>query len=177
VTDPRADPGWKVDWRLFVPGMTQVAMRAKGSPLATMRSVVMTFTVEVLLFGLVLALLDLEVEEGMSVGLGVAIVGAVGVASLVVGPRLRRLDPSSAGSLLASYRKRFFLRLALAEGTALLGFVFSFLSGSIVTYLAALPFTLLGFARLAPTAASIDRDEQVLRANGCAYPLYETLLG
>ena len=139
-----------------------------------------TFTWALVLFGVVLAFLDLGPDDGedpaVSLGVAVAIVAAAGLVSLVAANFIPALDGSSDSTAAQTYRTRFFLRLATAESVALVGFVLCFLTGSIVPYLAALPFTAIGFWRAAPTKSNIQRDQDALRAQGSPVQLWRVLL-
>jgi hypothetical protein len=106
------------------------------------------------------------------------IVFAVGNGALIfsnIFTRSRRLDCSSDAALAASYRSRFFTRMAFAETPALCGFVSSFVVGEFWPYFLGVVFTIIGFARVAPTVAVLHRDEQELLADGCERSLVRAL--
>jgi hypothetical protein len=117
-------------------------------------------------------------SEEMSPMAVAGIVVAYGISAPFV-PRFveRRLDCSSTDALVRSYQSRFLLRLAIAETSALLGFVGVFLSGAWWPYLLGALFSMVGFARAAPTEASLTRDQEALSAAGCWLPLREALAG
>jgi hypothetical protein len=177
LTDPQEDPGWGFVWKVVVPGAGRPARFKNGSALVTTRMLFASFAWAIVAFGIVLAFLDLGSADALDPGVGVAIVVGVGVVSLVAGRFLPGLDGSSLGRLGQTYRTRLFTGLAIGEAVALIGFVLAFLAGTILTYLVALPFTAIGFARVAPTRSNIERDEQELQALGAAASLQQVLLG
>lgn len=161
------DPGWRP--RL-----------AGGTPdgLLVLRSMFVSFCGGIVLIGVVTVLLVADVDGDLPPALGVMLTAAAGVVAQLVGRSVDRpLDCSSDGALAGSYRNRFFLRLAFAESTALVGFVLSILSGSVLPYLVGMLGTLAGFARLAPTAAHLEADQQELTAGGCGRSLVAALRG
>jgi len=141
-----------------------------------MRQVFVAFVSGIVLLGVVLLFLGLDRVDDVPLELGYAVTAGVGLLSLggsvVAGPRL---DPTDAGTLLASYRTRFFVRLAAGEVPALVGFAMSFVVGSGFPFLVALPFTAIGFLRAAPTAAAITRDDEALATTGSALSLRNVL--
>ena len=115
-------------------------------------------------------------DGDLSPAFGVMLTAVAGVVAQAVGRSVERpLDGSSEAALASSYRTRFFLRLAFSESVALVGFVLSILSGSALPYLIGMLGTLAGFARLAPTAAHLEVDQQVLTGQGCALSLVAAL--
>lgn len=143
-----------------------------------MRQIPGSAATAIALYGVVLALLELEIDDALSLTTAILVVAGAGLLSLVAGRFvIPALDCSSAEKLETSYRTRFFLSLAVAELPALVGFVLSFIASSIVPYLVVLPFTAIGFIRLAPTTASIDRNDEDLRSRRCASSLREIFLG
>ncbi|MGK2948727.1 MAG: hypothetical protein ACSLFP_09145 [Acidimicrobiales bacterium] len=150
-----------------------------GTVLQSLRLVLGSFVVALLLIGLVTLMVVDSIDDGdggLSTGVAAAGIVAFGVASLllvrVVEPRL---DCTSDGSLLGTYRTRFFLRLAMAEAVALLGFVAVFLTGDAWLYPFGGAFTTVGFLRAAPTERNLERDEETLNEQGCGRSLRELL--
>jgi hypothetical protein len=96
------------------------------------------------------------------------IVAGVGALSLLVVSRLRqrRLAAESVASLLASYRATFFLQIGAAEAAALVGFIASFVTGSLWTYSVGLAFALAGLCLAAPSRSNIERGQEQLAAMG-----------
>jgi hypothetical protein len=100
-----------------------------------------------------------------------------GVLSLVVSRLFERpLDCSDEAALLVGYRTRFFLRVAVAEAPALVGFVGSFLSGEAWMYPLGALFAAVGFVRLAPTRRNLERDQEELNQRGCGLSLTNLLI-
>ncbi len=94
---------------------------------------------------------------------------AAGIVALVA-RRLfadRALDCTDGATLASSYRTRFFLRMALAESTALIGFALCFVTQSPWPYVVALPFTAVGFLLAAPSSGHLTRDQTRLSTSGC----------
>ena len=177
MTDPAEDPGWPVSWKMFVPWLRGMELRqfSKQGTLAGLRAIFVSFVVAIVLFGVVLALVVSSPTADFNTGLAAAIVAGVGVAMVVVGGVVGRLDGSSAEALAGSYRSRFFVRIATSEAVALVGFVLSFLTGDLVPYLVAMPFTAIGFWRAAPTAQHLQEDQDALNAQGATVSLREVL--
>jgi len=78
-------------------------------------------------------------------------------------------------SLAASYRTRFFLRIAFAGVAALLGFVGFFLTYAWWTYPIGVVITAVGFHRAAPTAVHLAADQDQFSAHGCGRSLLRSL--
>jgi hypothetical protein len=178
LTPPADDPGWRPNWKIFVPGLAPVAMREAGARglLAGLRSVFVSFCVALVLFGVVLLFLPpSDADDPLSDELAMGIVAAVGVVSLAVGLVVGRLDGSSVEALKRSYNQRFFLRIATSELPGLVGFVLAFIAESHLPYFFSLLFVAVGFARAAPTTASIQRDQDQLNAAGSAADLRQAL--
>jgi hypothetical protein len=113
---------------------------------------------------------------GLSPAVGAAVVAAVGVAGWLLSPRLGgRLDCSSAERLVRTYRSRFMVRLAVAEAASLVAFVMVLLTYEPLIYLLGLAFSAAGFARVAPTAGRLARDQDALAISGCAQSLVAVL--
>lgn len=165
------DPGWRpalggLAWGL-VPGLAiRRARRSGGDALLVLRGLFLSFCAAVVLVGVVVVILSAGEgldgsADGTTVGIGVALAGLV---LLVASAWRRPLDGSSDAALAESYRRRFFLRMALAEAAALLGFAGFILSGNPAVYALGAAFTAIGFVLMAPTAGNLARDEEAVRA-------------
>lgn len=143
--------------------------------LATLRQLFLQFCVAFALIGVVAFMLGND-EQRWDPAISVGLIVIVGLASLL-GDRFvaRRLDCTSDGSLVDSYRTRFFLRVAIAEIPALAAFGLSVGAAPWWVYFVGLPFSAFSLVRLAPTARNVERDEQLLRARGCHRPLGQLL--
>jgi hypothetical protein len=140
-----------------------------------LRAAFLKFSIALVVFGVVLAALG-PGSAPAPTAIFTVIVVALGALSLVL-PRFieKPLDCSSNAKLAASYRTRFFLRVALSEGVALWGFVGAINTGKLWLYALGLAFTAIGFLRLAPTAANLAREEQNLAVGGCPCSLIAAL--
>ena len=148
--------------------------------LLVLRTLFGSFVSAIVLIGVVV--LILTSDEGFGGDLAgvpaAAITAVVGILLQVVGGVVERpLTCTDAVGLAASYRNRFFLRLAFAESAALVGFVLVVLSGNPAVYLVGAAVTAYGFARLAPTGDHLERDQEVLRDGGCGLSLEAALRG
>lgn len=106
----------------------------------------------------------------------IAVVAALGCSSLVSQPLISRpLDCASAETLAVSYRARFFVRLATSEVVALAAFVLGATWGPWWVFFLGAAFTLVGFARLAPTQRNLQHDQDCLSLNGCTLSVIAAL--
>src|SRR5882762_1112882 len=131
--NPNDDPGWPRSISVFafmVPGLMRSRLRRSGTDgLMLLRQVTMSFTLSSVLFGVVLAFMQLR--GGRTVPLLAVLVVLAVLTTAMERKAERPLDCSSATALAGSYRTRFFLRVAFAETVALFGFVFAFNGGAI----------------------------------------------
>jgi hypothetical protein len=191
VTEEPRDSGWSRDpgwseairgaWWFVVPFGLQLRLKrldeSGADGLVIMRSVFVAFCGAIVLFALVLAFLnppapDLGTSVWVAVGLVVYGLGAI----FVVTPRIERpLACDSDVVLGGTYRTRFFVRIAVAESVALFGFVAVFMVGPAWLYYIAGAVTLVGFARYAPSAGNLIRDQAELLSRGCERPLIGAL--
>ena len=89
------------------------------------------------------------------VAVAVVVVGAIALSASHIFDR--PLDCTNDDRLAASYRTRFFLRVAFSEAVSLLGFVGFILSNNGWLYALGALFTAIGYYRLAPTAAHLAK--------------------
>ena len=114
-----------------------------------------------------------ELEPDWTLWILFAVVAA---ALLSVGwARDRRLSGTTTQALARSYITRFFVGIGLADSSALLGVAIAFATSRVWPYLVGLAASLTGFAMMAPTARSIQRDEERLRARGSPVSLWDAL--
>ncbi|MGV3759887.1 MAG: hypothetical protein ACO1PW_10160 [Actinomycetota bacterium] len=176
------DPGWSSSKSLLTILVPWVGLRRAqhegAGALEVLRQAFTAFVAALVLIGVVVLVLASGVsdEDAMSPGLVAAGVAGFGVISLFL-PRLfeRPLDCTDAGTLLVGYRTRFFLRLAFAAAAALVGFVGVFLAATWWLYPLGAAFAAIGFARLAPTQANLQRDQDELNLSGCGRSLVHVL--
>lgn len=177
------DPGWSISWRsigaVVVPGMLARTARrgdAGVDQLVVLRQLFLSFVFALALFGVVLAFLYTE-PVAQPVAVMPLVVGIVGISCLVAQRVLRRpLDLTTAPGLASSYRTRFFLRLALGETPALVGFVGFFLYDWWL-YPLGLAFTAVGFAYAAPSVRNLAADQERINAQGSSLRLVAVLRG
>jgi len=185
VTDAaNADPGWGAPRDVafaLVPFVPPSMARTGGDPLIVTRHLFLRFCSAIVLIGVVVLLLGTDPSSDGAVDLGpaLAILGAIGVALVVAAEVVGRrpLDCTSPRTLAGSFRTRFFVRLALGEAAALIGFVALFVVDSPVPYFVGAVFTAVVFARLVPTRAHLAADQLRLRARGCTLDLVAALRG
>jgi hypothetical protein len=179
------DPGWRaslVGLLLFMPGISIVSANrrsGRADGLVLLRTVFLSF-VSALFFVGVVVVLVLDITSGSptaGVFPAAALVVGVGVVGLVASYLLgqRSLDCGSDQALAESYRKSFFLRIALAELAALVAFVASFLVGAGWLYLLGAVFSAAGFAGLAPTAGRLAQRQEDLERAGCPLRLADAV--
>jgi hypothetical protein len=174
------DPGWPISpslLLLLVPGAAARYMRRSAGKdgLVLLRTVFLTFSISVVLIGVVIAVIG-NLPNGPVVP-WVPILVAVAVAC-VIGNRLteKPLDCSSPTALAASFRTRFFVRVAFAETVAMFAFVITFIGGPVWTYDAGAAFTRLRLWTVAaPTRRALAGDQAELDARRCRMPLTRTL--
>jgi hypothetical protein len=177
ATGGEKDSGWRrslVGVLLFMPGVSMLfAQRRAGRVhgLVLLRTVFLSFVSALILVGLVVFILD-ATSGSVAAGaqeLAVAVIVLVGVTGIVVSNLIERrpLDCESDQALAESYRKSFFLRIALAELAALVAFVAYFVAGGVWLYFLGGAFSAVGFARLAPTAGHLARYQEDLARAGC----------
>lgn len=175
------DPGWQLSWKTLVSGLVPRSgpNMAKNSAdsLQLLRSIFVRFCVAVVLIGvIVLVLGDVDPEQPDRPALAVPIVVGVGVICLALQRILPRpLDCSSPATLAATYRTRFFLRIAFAEACSLIAFAVYISIGPGWVYAVGLAFTLFGFAFAAPTVARLRADQDALSLSGCTLSLVAAL--
>lgn len=117
-------------------------------------------------------------DTAFSPALATGLVAVMGAVTALYGPRVGGdLDPSTVATLVDSYRRRFILRLAISESVALAGFIGSILAGSVLPYAVGFCFAVIGFARIRPTPARIEADQEQLSLDGCPHSLDATLRG
>jgi F0F1-type ATP synthase membrane subunit c/vacuolar-type H+-ATPase subunit K len=174
------DPGWpSIRYVLLalIPGVgIQLAKRRRADALVALRSVFLSFSGALVLFGVVLAVLGLPNGPVMP---WLPILVAYAAASvLAVRFFVKPLDCSSPSKLAESYRTRFFLVIALSESVALFAFVFTFIGGPRWIYYVGGAFSIYRFWTVAPpTPSGIARDQARLEASGCELSLISALRG
>ena len=177
------DPGWRLSPRTLlymVPGYLGYETRRGGNGrhdgLEAMRQVCLTFSLSIILFGVVLVAV-VHGEEKAPAGpwiIGVAIASALSLgAEELVGRR--RLDCADPTSLATTYRSRFFIRITFSQAIAVFAFVGAMTVSEWWLYWMFLPFAFGGLARAAPTRGHLASDQDQLHADGCHLSLVRAL--
>jgi hypothetical protein len=181
--DQADDPSWlsprALLWALVPPLAVRRAQRAGDlNTLQMLRLFFTSFALSIVLIGVAVLLIadDEKAEPRLDVSLVAAGVVAYGLLSLVV-PRLieRPLPCSDETALVVGYRTRLFLRIAFANAAALIGFVGFSLSEEAWMYPLGALFTVMGYARLAPSRRNLENDQQELSQRGCSLSLASAL--
>jgi hypothetical protein len=179
----RDDPGWRgslVGLFILIPGISLVlAQRRAGQVdgLVLIRTLYLSFVASLAAIGGVVLVILGVTSRSEGAATAAVLVVLVGLVS-VLGSRLlgdRPLDCQSEQALAESYRKSFFLRIALAELVALVAFAASFVVDAGWLYLLGGAFSAVGFAWLAPTAGHLARRQEDLRLGGCAHSLRDAI--
>ena len=176
------DPGWRrslVGLILLMPGVSLVlAQRRAGlvDGLVLLRTLYLSFVSALVGIALVIAVIlgiPADPETPRNVGVATIIVVVVGLVSLLGARHFshRALTCNSEQDLAESYRKSFFLGVALAELAALVAFVASFVVDAGWLYLLGAAFSAIGFAWLAPTVGHLARRQGDLSRAGCQFSL------
>jgi hypothetical protein len=184
---PSEDPGRRQAWRGLawgaIPGVgishqRRLVASGRTDTLTTLRALFGSFCAGYALLGIVVAVLsgaaDLDIGlSGTAVGIAVLAIGLLALLALRF--ISRPLDCRGTVKLAASYNTRFFVRMALAESVALLGFAGFIVTGHGWLYPLGLAFTAVGFYWLAPTARNLARDQEELNKAGCSESLVAAL--
>lgn len=162
------DPGWPPLWKslvsMVVPGMAaRRAMRADDGLLA-LRSIFLAYVLSLGAIAVVSIVVSSGVERSDARSAAV-LVAAWAIAAQVLARVVPK--PLDCAALGDSYRRRFFLRVALYESAALVAFVAVILTAHPELYLIGGMSTVVGLARTAPTEANLERDQQELHLAGC----------
>jgi F0F1-type ATP synthase membrane subunit c/vacuolar-type H+-ATPase subunit K len=175
------DPGWPSAVSvllMLLPGapIWLPRRRSAGDPLMSLRSTFLSFSLALVMFGVVLTFIGGLPNGPVVAWIPVLIVFAV---ASVVAVRLvtsRPFDCSSDAALAGSYRTRFFATIALTEAVALFGFVFTFIGGPAWTFDAGAVFAILRlWTTNAPTRSGLRRDQDALNAQGCGRSLVQAI--
>jgi hypothetical protein len=177
------DPGWPgavAVMLMLVPGARLLYMRRQrsGDPLVLLRAVFLSFSIALVAFGVVLAVIG-GLPNGPVVPWLPILIALCGAS--VVGVHIVMQKPlacASEGALAASYRARFFATIAMTEAVALFAFVFTFIGGPAWIYDVGGAFALIRFwTTIAPTRSALMRDQDILDTRGCPLSLIAALRG
>ncbi|MEZ5140564.1 MAG: hypothetical protein R2702_07840 [Acidimicrobiales bacterium] len=180
------DPGWGRPRDIALGAVApQLALRRAGgpgeqAPVVPLRILSVSFATGLVLIAAVTLFVTAGTSGDGAIPTIPAAIAAAGLALAgVAGGRTWRATLACAptAELVAAYRVRFLVRLALCEGPAMAGFVLAILTGSPLPYLAALPIALVGIALDAPTAARLRAEDERLALTGCGTSLHGALVG
>lgn len=158
-------------------------MERKGvDSLTALRGIFLTWLEAIALILFILVLLSIGVGSEDDPGIsppvlsgGIAILGVIAIR-LVVWARSKELNLAGEDKLRDSYASKFFLGMALSQAVFLVGFVGFFTSDSWAPILVSLPFTLVGFSLIAPSAANLSRHQQEISMKGSSLSLTSVLV-
>jgi hypothetical protein len=176
------DPGWQLSWKtalyMVVPQLAMREARRAPDALVSLRRVFVAFCSALVLIGVVVVILG-DLREGKNlVALAVVVTVAAGCLSLVAQRLLSKpLDCASPEQLAATYRSRFFLRVAFSDASALIAFAMNIATGAWWVYYIGAAFAAIGFAMLAPTRDHLRREADALAMAGCPHSLIAALRG
>jgi len=178
MADDGRDPGWGPAARNAWKGMVPASATRRLDGLSSLRLFYVATLLALLLIGLVLWFMG-PGEERLDRGTALVILATVAaVGTSIVGMiRSRPLRGSGPGAVAGAYRARTFVRIAVAEWIALLGFVLFFFTGTSMTYLVAVTLAVPAYAMAAPTAGDIARHQEGLNEHGIGIDLLGALLG
>lgn len=176
--DDATDPGWGSVSELAATAVRpDLSFRGLPNVLAATRSTVALYSVGYAVIGLMaFAIVALNEIDGASRGVASLVVAAIG--AVLVGASWfadGTLPCESPAALAAGYFKRFMMRLTLVSAVALIGFVATILSSSVLPYFVGVLCAAVGLALNAPTRWRLDRDQSALNASGCTLNLIATL--
>ena len=177
-----ADPGWgeaigKLPTTLLpTRGMRMAFASADG--LTVMRVLWLTFTAAMVLLGVVVVLIDSFAPGGGVDGRVVvaAVVGFGVLAQLVATKAVDEVTGATPAEVRTSAQRAFFLRVALAQPAALLGFLGFVVSGNVAVYVAGLAVAMVGLWEAAPTRSWIERGQRQLHDAGSEVDLLAALV-
>lgn len=176
------DPGWgqairKVPVALLPTRGMRLAVSSRDG-LTVMRIAWITFTFVMVLIGAAVVAIDQALPGGGTDG---RVVGAVvliaGVFSQVASTKF---VPDVEGTTMPAARgtaqRAFFVRVAFAQPSALLGFLGFAISGNVAIYLLGFVVGLTGMFDAAPTTGWIEKGQAQLKASGSDVELLAALV-
>ena len=178
--EPSQDPGWgrprDIALALVAP---QIAVRrGQLTQLSGLRVLFLAFSMALALISFVVVPFlntGAEPENALDPTVAAATLFAIGlalhVASQLFSRRARFHSCRSSAELAGLFRSLFFVQVAFAEASGLLGFVAFFLTGSVIPYVVGIAWTAFGFLRIAPTRRRLERLQDELTLQGCPHQL------
>lgn len=154
---------------------------ARATGIRVYWTLLQSLAISIVLIGVVIGIASSKFHRhssGSETLLAAVVVAFVGMVLQLVADRVERpLNGSSAAALLLSYRARFFLRVGFGEAPTMISIVAVVLTGRWEIFIVGALFALVTFARLAPTSAHLDRDQQAIAEAGSTLSLRDTLNG
>ena len=184
MNGPVEDPGWGPAAKglvfPFVPMLGARRAMSGTNGLIVMRQAWCAFVGGITVVGVVVVVLRLSggfeaAIDGSTAALAVAVIGVL--AQLFASRGLPPLTGDNERAVATRFQRSFFLRIALAEAPALVGFVAFILSGNAAVYFVGYTISAFGLVRCAPTAARLEATQQRLEASGSGVNLLAALVG
>lgn len=178
------DPGWKPALAPFVKRLLTPWRGTRFEPppqktdsLILFRTIWLSLVAYLYLFLVVMSFVGLDWSG--DAGRWPLVLTLVGTMSLgIVGwIRQRPLDATDASTLRGSYTTNFYIGFAVAEFSALLAFVASFITGRLWVYLIGLAWATVGMVLIGPTKANLENKQRLLRGRGSPLSLIQALRG
>ena len=158
------------------------AGRGNGSGVRVFWSLLVSFTSAVFFIGLALgiAIKDKVLRKDHVVPMSPELVAlgivVIGIACLIAARLLERpLDGTDGPSLLASFRRRFFLWVAVGEVPLFIGMAAVAATHRFWIYLVGAVFAVVGYVRIAPTTRRLAHDQAQLDRSGASVSLLNVL--
>lgn len=160
---------------MFLPGLGALVMQRRqrgGDGLVALRALFVAFVTPMVWFGVVVLLVVEEDDEPVPVW---PVVGGLVLMGVLAAVASSRVLPLRCGALVSSYRTRLFVRLAMAEATALAGVVATFVTGHGWLYLVGLAASAPVYRRAAPSRPNLVHDQAQLQESACGRDLTAAL--
>jgi probable F420-dependent oxidoreductase len=166
------DPGWRPSLWIMVLALSPFSVMRRANrtgqpPLVVMRSVLLAMSISLLIILFLLTFIRSRIEPTVArwvLALPV-VTGGVSLAAILW---LRQRSLAESSDPVAAFRGAFFIGLGLAELPAFLGFVGTFISNGLLSYVIGLPISLVCFGLIAPSRGEIERRQLQLDAAGSA---------
>ena len=175
------DPGWKPALKgipsALIPMYSLRRATRESNGLVALRTMWVTFLSGIVLIGIVVLALWPSLRQG---GPDARVVAGIVVAIALVTHLAARLVPQISGhddaDVRASAQRRFLLRVALAESSALIGFVSFIITENPAVYFVGAVAAVAALLQVCPSSAWLEREQRQLRAAGSSVNLLAALL-
>jgi hypothetical protein len=182
------DPGWRPLFKelkvYLIPFAGPLLFRRKQrpavDPLTAFRLIFLGLVGSLLVWGWILLYIvqsDRWWKSDQSTWFLAVVIG-LGAGNLIYvqAIRARRLNVEFLERLAASYRGQTFIGIGVAESSALVGFVGTFIMGNYWIYLVGLTFALSELFLVGPTRREIARRQEQIAAQGSPLSLVQALM-